>query len=266
MKKIVVLLIAIAMCLVGCTANKTDGFVEPNSKVTENVGPNLEVTDNVEPVVKDEITSNVSDDTVSNITSDDPLDALEDVIEKDVESTIDGLDVEWKALKSKIDTYDKYSKNIGEVEAFYDKINVETEQLCKRLCEYALQYAKLIMASDKSFGEKYDDFDELYDCIYDDASDEIYDEIYDGILEDMYDSFYDGVIDDAYDTIKYAVWSDVHSNEYDWYSDTRSDVYDLYSDTRSDIYDFYSDVRRDLWDKDIDDVEDRIKDFEEDIK
>ena len=55
---------------------------------------------------------------------------------------------------------------------------------------------------------KYDELEELYNRIYDDAGNEIYDGIYDGILEDMYDDFYDGLLDDAYDNEEYSEYSE----------------------------------------------------------
>ena len=131
--------------------------------------------------------------------------------------------------------------------------------------DYSLYYAELIIKSDKSNGDKYDDLEELYENIYENAGEKIYDEIYDGILDKMYKDFYDGILEDAYDNAPYDEWSDARSDEYDWWSDTRSNTYDDWSDCRSDVYDFWSDIRSEIWDDDIQKAEKKMKDFQEEI-
>ena len=134
-----------------------------------------------------------------------------------------------------------------------------------RLCDYALNYAQIILSSDMDTDDMYDELDIIYDSIYDGAGDDIYDEIYDGILDDMYDAFYDGVLDEAYDTVEYKDWADARSNEYDLWSDARSDVYDTNSDMRSEVYGFASDVRSEVYSDDIVKAYKEINDFAEDI-
>lgn len=191
---------------------------------------------------------------------------LDETILKDVEATIAALTAEYETLVAEIDTYDKYLENTDRMETFYEKVLSDTENLCIRMREYSVDYAEVILSSDKSNDDKYDDLDDLYDCIYDDAGDEIYDGIYDGVLDDMYDDFYDGLLDDAYDNAPYAEWSDARSDEYEWWSDTRSDVYEAWSDFRSDVYEFWPDMRSDLWGDDIERAEGTIKDFQDDIE
>lgn len=192
---------------------------------------------------------------------------LDEVVSTDVENTISAIKSEYEKLVADIDTYEKYLENTDKVEAFYEQICEDTKYLCIRMREYSLNYAEAIMVSDKSNNDKYKDFKELYDCIYDDAGDDIYDDIYDGILDDIYDDFYNGILDDAYDNgAPYGEWSDARSDEYDWWSDARSDVYDEWSDFRSDVYDFWSDMRSELWDDDIERAEKKIADFRKDIE
>ncbi|MCM1171926.1 MAG: hypothetical protein NC393_07345 [Clostridium sp.] len=192
---------------------------------------------------------------------------LDEIVSTDVDNTISVMKAEYEKMITDIDTYEKYLENTDKVEAFYKQIYEDTQQLCIRMREYSIDYAEVIMASDKSNDDKYKDFEEIYDCIYDDAGDDIYDEIYDGILDDLYDDFYDGILDDAYDNgVPYDEWSDARSDEYDWWSDARSDVYDEWSDFRSDVYDFYSDMRSELWDDDVERAEEKIVDFREDIE
>lgn len=207
-----------------------------------------------------------NDDTADTETIRIDFEELNEVVITDVENTISSINAEYEKLVTEIDTYDKYLKNTDKIEAFYIQVCEDTRLLCIRMREHSINYAKEIMASDRSNDEKYNDFEELYDCIYDDAGNEIYDEIYDGILDDIYDAFYNGILDDAYDNVaSYDEWSDARSDEYDWWSDARSDVYDEWSDFRSDVYDFWSDMRSELWDDNIERAEGKIVDFQEDI-
>lgn len=192
---------------------------------------------------------------------------LNEVVTADVENTVASIRTEYEKLATEIDTYDKYLENTDKIEAFYEQVCEENRLLCIRMREYSIIYAQEIMASDKSNDEKYDDLEELYDCIYDDAGDNLYDEIYDDILDDLYDDFYDGILDDAYDNgAPYAEWSDARSDEYHRWSDSRSDVYGEWSDFRSDVYGFWSDMRSALWKDDIEKAEKEIADFQEDIE
>lgn len=194
---------------------------------------------------------------------------LNDIVIKDVEDTVAMLNTEYEGLKAEIGTYAEYLSNTDKMEAFYAKICDTNYSLCVRMYEYSLDYAKSIVNSDMSNDDKYDELEELYDSIYDDAGNEMYDGIYDGILDDMYDDFYDGLLDDAYDNeeySEYSEWSDARSDEYSWWSDTRSDVYEDWSDMRSDIYEFQSDLRGELWSDDIDKAQEMIEDFREDIE
>jgi len=194
---------------------------------------------------------------------------LDDIVIKDVEDTVTALNVEYEGLKAEIDTYAKYLSNTDKMEAFYAKIQDTNYSLCVRMYEYSLDYAEGIVNSDMSNDDKYDELEELYDSIYDDAGNEMYDGIYDGILDDMYEDFYDGLLDDAYDNeeySEYSEWSDARSDEYEWWSDTRSNVYEDWSDMRSDIYEFQSDLRGELWNDEIDKALEKIEDFREDVE
>lgn len=194
-----------------------------------------------------------------------PAGELEAVVTADVESVVAALNAEYEVLATDIDAYEKYVGNVEAVEAFYAKTLEETENLGIRLRQYSVDCATAVFASDRTNGQKYDDFEVVYDIVYEDARDEIYDEIYDGILKNMYGLFYDGILKDAYDSVGYGEWSEVLSHEYDLWSDTCSDVYDAYSDLSSDIYGFYSDVRSELYGDDLERARKKTGDFQEDI-
>ena len=194
------------------------------------------------------------------------LEELNTKVDDDVDESLTTLEEEWANFRESIDSYEKYKDSIDDVEAFYAKVLEDTHQLCMRMYLYSLEYARFIMDSDRSFGEKYDDFDELYDTVYDDAGEDIFDTIYDGILTEMFKAFYDGILSDAYEDVPYGEWSEVLSDEYDRWSETNSDVYDEWSDMRSDIYDFCSDMHKEMWDKDQERADKKYNDFLEDVQ
>ena len=194
------------------------------------------------------------------------IEEIESNVEKDVENTINSLNTEWQTLSAKITSYDDYVKNADEVEAFYEKINDDTKQLCDRLQTYTVKYAEMILSSDMSNDDKYDAFDDLSDCIYDKATDDINDGIYEGLLEDMQDALYDGVLDDSDVASSYSEWYDVRSDEYEYWYDTRSDVYENYYDTRSDVYSFIYDIRGELWSGEIEKAKEKFDDYKADVE
>lgn len=138
--------------------------------------------------------------------------------------------------------------------------------MCIRLQEYTVKYAELIMSADMSNDDKYDAFDDLNDCIYDEAADDLNDGIYEGLLEDMQDAIYEKVLDDSDDAKDYSEWYDARSNEYENWYDTRSDVYENWYDTRSDVYSFYYDMRGELWSDDIEKAEKTLVDYKADVE
>ena len=194
------------------------------------------------------------------------IDELGDNVEKEVDNFIKGLNEEYKNLESNITNYDEYLKNVDKVEGYYLTTYEETTKMCISIREYALHYAEAILSTNKSNDDKYDELDEIYDELYEDACDAVYDEVYDGILEDIYDLFYDGVLEEKSEDIEYEDWYDARSDEYDWWSDARSDVYDEWSDCRSDVYGFWSDMRSAVFKDDIEKAYKEIDEFREDIE
>lgn len=194
------------------------------------------------------------------------IEELEELVDKDVTDVISALEEEYGELVADITDFNQYVENKDSVEAFYDKINEETEKLCMRIRDYSVSYVELIINSDMTYDDMDDAVDDVYECLYDDAGDAIYDGIYDGILDDMYDYFYSGIVSDGYDTVPYDEWYDASSDEYDMWFDSSSDVYDYWSDAVSDVYGFWSDVSGAMWDNDIDEVKEEIEKFKEDIE
>lgn len=266
MKKIVVIF-CVAMMLMSMTAcGQEKQSYDSNEKSTSN-NANLNVTDNNIGNEESSSSNNDKDESFSAGVQDvNNIEELEKNINKDVEDTINSLNLEWKELADKITTYDDYTKQVELVKAFYDHINEVNEQLCVRLQEYTIKYAELILVSDMSNEDKYDAFDDLNDCIYDDAADDLNDGIYDGLLEEMNDVIYDEVLDDSDDAESYSEWYEYRSDEYEYWYDTRSDVYENWYDTRSDIYSFYYDMRGDLWGNEIEEAEETLADYKEDVE
>lgn len=191
---------------------------------------------------------------------------LDSLIEADVEAVLADLNAEYESVIAGVDGYDTYMGKKAEIAVFYEKINTASEELCIKMCAYAIAYAEDILTSGKASDEMYDDMEIVYDLIYDDMGDEIYDGIYDGILDDIYDDFYDGALDDQPDNVGYSDWSKARSEEYEMWSNTRSDTYEQWSDFRSDVYEFWSDMRSEFWNDDLDDAQDELEDFREDVE
>ena len=194
------------------------------------------------------------------------IEELELLIEEDVTNTTSALNTEYETLVAEINTFEAYQKNVDKVQAFYDKIYDENREMCIRMREYSVAYAKLITSSNATNDEKEDAIDSMYDAIYDDACGDIYDAIYDDLMGEMYDAFYDGVVSDGYDYVAYERWYDMSSEAYEMWSDCGSDIYDEWSDCGSDVYDFWSDIYSAMWDDDDAEIQEEIEGFEADIK
>ena len=186
---------------------------------------------------------------------------LEEVVDSHVSECVQALNKEWSDLSSRIDTYEKYRDNVDDVEDFHKHIEESSEQILKMISQYAVVYANLVMESDSSSKNKYNEMEDLKDCIYDDACDYVKDDIYDELLGDIKDYYYDGILKEAKKNIAYGEWSDARGNAYSWWSDTRDDVYGEWSDTRDDIYSFWTDLRSELFSGDIDKANKKIQKF-----
>lgn len=263
MKKIVSVLLIMVMCLCLCSCGDKDGNVQTGGEQKKETQDKDTQGQDIQDAQISE-NDNASTDIVWDL--DMTYEELETKIQQDTENTVSALSEEWETLKSEVDTYEKYLENMDLVEAFYEKIYDETELLAIRLREYCLIYAKLIVGSDMSYDDMYDELESIHDSLYEDAGEVIHDDIYDGILDEMYEYYYDGILDDAYEDAEYSEWSDARSEEYGWWSDARSDVYGEYSDYRSDSYGLYSDLRGEIYSEDIEDALEDIEDFEKDIQ
>ncbi len=193
------------------------------------------------------------------------IEDLQEVIEKDVADTVEGLNTEYDKLVAEIDTYDKYVKNTKKVSDFYNKIKEANMNIGIRMREYSITYTQLVLKTEGKTSDKVDAMEDLYDLVYDDACGDIYDGIYDDLMDDMYDAIYDGVVEDGYDYAPYEKWSDVTEAAYDEWLDVHKDIYDDWSCAHSDIYRFIRDVGSAVSDNDVEKAEAEIADFEEDI-
>ena len=263
-KKIIALLLALTLVLsaTACGAQSATDTITQNDSSTEQTDSTNE-SSNVQ--TEETTDANASTEQTENTVEPETLEVLEADVMKDVENSISALQSEMDTLVAEITTFDKYVENVDRMEAFYTKASTDSLQLEICLMEHAVTYAEFIMNSNNDFDDKYDDLDELYDVVYEDAGDKFYDGIYDGILEDMYDIFYDELLDDAYDSVPYEKWLDARSNEYEWWLDARSDCYEILLDTRSDIYEFWLNLRSAAFEKDAEEVTEIIDDFKEDI-
>ena len=192
------------------------------------------------------------------------LEELNELVPQEIDVRVAALNEQYEKLQAEIDTYDKYIGNQEKMKDYYSSVYQDMQDTCIRMREYCVKYAQIILESEKANDEKYDDLEDMYDVIYEDAGEDIYDEYYDGVLEDIYDAYYDGILDDAYDTVEYKEWSNARSEEYERWSDVRSAAYECWSDFRSEVYEFWSDMRSEFWDDDIDRAQEKIQDFQDD--
>ena len=257
-KKVLVLFLALGLVLTtaACSSQPTTNTGTPTDSINESNNQQNNVTTDTD--------SNNVDVTETIVAG--SLEELETIVLKAVEDSIDSLATKKDQLAAEIDSFEKYVENEDKIKGFYDEICTETLRLEICLMEYSVIYAEFIMNSGKDFDDKYDDLDELYDVVYEDAGDEIYDEIYDGILDEMYDLFYDGLLDEAYDSVPYEKWLDACSNEYEMWLDACSECYEIWLDTRSDIYEFWLEMRSATFGKDEEEANEVITDFKEDLE
>ena len=188
-------------------------------------------------------------------------DELEDIIYAQVESCVQAIYNEWNELSTEIDTFEKYTNNVEQVENFYDQVISQTSQILILLREYSVVYAEMICSSGIPYRKMYDEFKNIQDVIYDDGCSVIKSDIYEDLLMDMRDYYYDGIIRDAKDSIKYSDWSDARGDAYKMWSDARGDVYSNWSDARSDIYKFISDTRGEVYSGDMESAQKKIERF-----
>ncbi|MEF2765901.1 MAG: hypothetical protein U0N43_11535 [Mediterraneibacter sp.] len=257
MKRKSIMVIVAAVMMISITAcGKTNGNTANGQSSNGQVEQEQGNTDVEVPINKES--------SGGETTKAESLDELNELVIQNLENRVAALNSQYEELKNEIDTYEKFSANIQDIENFYSDIYEKTRDICIEMREYSLDYARFILDSDGDKNDKYDDLEELYDTVYDDGGELIYDEIYDGILDEVYDVFYDGILDEAYDTVGYEEWYDTCSDEFERWYDTRSDVYEEWYDTRSDIYEFYYDLRSELWDADFEKAEEIIQEFRED--
>lgn len=190
---------------------------------------------------------------------------LEELIIEHVSECIQALEAEWQTISSEINTFEKYQENNKIIKEFHKHIEEASYQLFVMLYDYGAYYADFIMQSNSSSKDKYSYFEDLKECIYEDACDLIKDDIYDGILKDINDYYYNGLIKDARDTVPYSDWSDARSDTYGWWSDARSEVYGDWSDARGTLYKFISNIRSELYSGNIDEANEELSDFKEKI-
>lgn len=275
-KRIVMILgISIALSVSGCNYNSSTQQAQEKEQMSEVAEP--DVTQNTkesgkniqEPEALPTETEDAEEAMLSSSDTDiqaTTLDELTDTMMDELDADSTSLSDQYEELQSVLDSYENYVQNQDKVESFYENIYRSTKNIGIRMREYSLEYAKIIVASDRTNSEKYDDFDELYDAVYEDAGDEIYDIYYEDIFDELYDDIYDGILDDAYDTIPYEEWSDAKSSAYDIWSDTKSDVYKEWSDTKSDVYKFWSRMKSEVYKEDMEGAEKKIQKFVDEVE
>lgn len=205
MKKRIVMVLGISVVLSfsGCN-NSVTQEVQEKQQVSETPEAEQDIKEPEkimqEPEATPEEIEEAEDDTPTSPDMDiqaTTLDELIDTMMDELDADSTSLSDHYEELQSVLDSYENYVQNQDKVESFYENIYQCTKNIGIRMREYSLEYAKIIVASDRTNSEKYDDFDELYDAVYEDAGDEIYETYYEDIFDELYDNIYDGVLDEA---------------------------------------------------------------------
>ncbi len=189
------------------------------------------------------------------------IEELESVVDAHVSECVQALRDEWDALAADIDTFDEYRNNADAIKEYHIHIEDSASQILTLICNYGASYAELILQSDSSNKDKYKDFEDFKDCIYEDACEIVKDEIYEDLLTDVKDYYYEGIIEDAEDNVEYSDWSDARGDAYGWWSDARGEVYGDWSEIRGDLYSFYTDMRSELYSGDSEGASDELQSF-----
>lgn len=253
-KKILICILAFGI-FAGCNNQKSK-----TDTVIDKIKTEEDINKSDEKSTKDES----QPEKVNENAGEDDLDSIENKAISDAENTVEKLKDSNEKIKAKINSYELYKQNIEVIEEYYESVVEEQKNLGIRLREYSVEYANLILKSDKSKYEKYDDLDGIVKGIYEDACDEE-ENIYEDITDDLEDAFYSGVINDAQDNVDYGEWSKLGSDEYKNISSLRSELYGDLSDTRSDIYKFYSRLGSEIYGGDYERAEKEVNRFSEKI-
>ena len=143
-------------------------------------------------------------------------------------------------IKKLGDSYTTYNSNKNEVTAFFASAQTRSAELYAAFQACSIDYFKCVAKQglddystwDDAMGEFYDAWDDAMGDYYD-AWDEAYGDIYDTC---------DDLISDASDELEYDEYSDAWSAMYDEYSDAWAAMYEAYSDAWSKTYSDYSSV------------------------
>ncbi len=189
--------------------------------------------------------------------------ALEAEVEADIDATVESLENDLEQLERQITSFADFRNQEDEVEAYYEQVLTETEDLCIRIREYTAEYAEVILS-----GYNSDDYytwleilDTFYDFVYDDVLEDLNDEIYEDLFEDLQETFYEDIIEKAANKADPAVYAEVSSAQEERHETCRTAVYSAYRNCESDILDFWADLESDLWDEDMEAAEEDIADF-----
>ncbi len=269
MKKLLALLLSFVFVLsLAACGGKTTPADPDDPPATSQSGENTR-NDNGDDNVgeaqssQDSSTDESKDNATDNTGSATGLDELKGLVSKDIEDTFTALTAEYETLVTEIDTFN--NENTNKIETYYAQILADTKALCIRICEYSVDYAKMILSSDRSNDDKYDDLDGLHDYIRFDVDVEIREGMGSfGIVNDIKD-FYGGIIDDAYDDRPYDDdWHVVKSDLRHWKTDAWDDIHDTLS--FSDADDFLSDMKHALSGDDVKKAEDTLDAFQDYIE
>ena len=265
MKKRFVVGIMMAFCIIlsACGSDKnTEGTSAVSSAEATFIEQTEESHENSDLKMDDS-----KEDTNEELKEEPKFSNLDDVlssVENEVNQFISAMEDEYDLLMTKLDTYDHYRINIDALDAFFEKMELDSDaffDICKKRSDTYFKMALDQCDENKKLDRAFDDF---YSTVYDDVFDDYYDGM-DRLMKDIYDDIYEDLFDEAYDEIPYKEWTNAHSDFYKKYSDVNSSLYHKYAEARSRAYIVYSNMRSNAIYGDTRDFDTIMKKVEQEI-
>lgn len=180
-----------------------------------------------------------------------------------VKAAAETLTADFEELVAAIDSYEAFDENLDAVKAYYDEILDVMTTLDIDIRNSVADQAEAIAASDLSFEDMQDEFDDLCDDNEEYALDLIETLIQEGLIQDLYDTFYDGILKEAADSgedYSYRAGK-ARSREYDRWWALSDDVMNLCYDLGDDLNDFHYEMNFGFYYEEPETLDEALEDF-----
>lgn len=173
------------------------------------------------------------------------LEAILATIEKDFTDTAKKISDEAdKAGAALGTTLESFEKNYSGIQALYELIDSESEELYERTEENAIEYFKTIVetCNMKDVKDWRHALNVIKSRIYRDAFGGYQKSVYRSKFKELYSKYYSGLFNTISQTVKYDDYKEARQTFYDDWYEARSAFYDNWNEERGDFYDATYDV------------------------